>query len=157
MTLATVSVDPSRITTALAYDLASNLMGPEDLMAKYELSPDEFKIIVSSTEFRQLYREAKVAWESDPKARVEAKAQAAVEDGLLPVHAILHSGDYPPAARLEAFKQLKEVARLGGSRKADDMGGGRVSITINVPGQQAPAIIAGEVAASSTDAESTDY
>lgn len=140
------------MTTALAYDLASQLISTEDILAKYELSRDELAIIASSKEFKQLYKEAKLAWDSDPKTRVRAKAQAAVEDGLLPVHTILHDTSAAPASRLEAFKQLTGLADLGPKKEAGSTAG-RVSIVINVPGHKAPTLIEGEASnADSTDA-----
>ena len=58
------------MTTALAYDMASKLLSTKDILEKYELSKDELQIIISSKEFKTLYREAKLAWESDSKTRI---------------------------------------------------------------------------------------
>lgn len=117
--------------------MASQLISTKDILAKYEITQAQLKTILKTDEFKAYYKEAKLAWESDPKARVRAKAQAAVEDGLLPVHTILHDAQMTPQARLEAFKQLTSLADLG--PKKDMAGGaGAVSIVINVPHKNEP-------------------
>lgn len=145
-----LSVDPERLTTALAYDMASKLISVEEILKKYAIAKDELKLIVATREFKTLYREAKLAWDSDARTRVRAKATAAVEDGLLPVHTLLHDSQVTPQARLEAFKQLTGLADLG-PKKDNREAGGRVSITINVPHHKVPTLIEGEVLGDSTD------
>jgi hypothetical protein len=132
-----VSVDPKLLTNSLAFDMASQLISTKDILAKYELTQAQLKTILKSDEFKAYFKEAKLAWESDPEARVRAKAAAAVEDGLLPVHTILHDQQMSPQARLEAFKQLTGLANLGPKK---DIGGGAgsVAITINVPSRNEP-------------------
>ena len=138
-----VSVRPELLTTALAYDVASKLITLDDIRTKYELSAAQLRKLTATPEFRKLYKEAKVLWESDPEARIRAKAQAAVEDGLLPVHSILHNTEFAPLARMEAFKQLSNLANMGPKRD-ESTAGGRVSITINVPSTQHPTVINGD-------------
>jgi hypothetical protein len=128
------------MTAGLAFDIASELISTDDVLAKYELSKTQLTKIMRTNEFKTLYKEAKLAWDSDPKTRVRAKAQMAVEDGLLPVHRILHDEMMTPQARLDAFKQLTSLADLGPKKEIGDAGG-RVAITINVPSVTGPTVI----------------
>lgn len=137
------SVDPVKRTMALAFDMASKLISTQDILKKYGLTGGELATIISSAGFKQYFREAKLAWDADPQARVRAKAAAAVEDGLLPVHTILHDIDANPTARLEAFKQLTSLAGLG-PKKEEGGTAGRVNIQINVPSAGEPVVLFSE-------------
>jgi len=129
--LTPISIDPENLSSQLAYDVASKLLTVDDILVKYELTREEFMRLVKTDEFKKLYAEAKLAWEGDAKARIQAKAAMAVEDSLLTVHSMLVNDMVPATARLEAFKQLKSIAGVEPDKKETGTGA-HVAISINL-------------------------
>lgn len=120
-------------------ELAAKINEPSDILEKYGISMGEFRFLRELNSFRVAYKEAKLFWNSDANAkeRIAVKAGMLVEDTLLDVFDIIKNADANLAARLDAFKQLKEIAGVDARAQAAGAGGGngqRVFIDINFGG-----------------------
>jgi len=134
---------PARLTSTLAFDIASKLLSTDELLEKHGLTASELKSIVALPEFRRLYAEAKLTWESDIDQRLELKASMSLEDHLLTLHAMANDVGVDPQDRLNAVKLLAQVSGKAGSRAGSSGSGStageRVVININVPDPADPA------------------
>lgn len=136
MTNQELSLRYSEVSATLADDLATQLIPIPAILEKYELTKDQLKQIVATPQFKILFDEAKLRWNSDTNTeeRIRSKSSMMVEDSLLEVFHILHDAETTNATKLESFKQLTSVADLGPKRgKEGGSIGQRTTITINVP------------------------
>jgi len=135
-----VPLDSVRMAS-LAYELASDLIPPADIIERYRISAEDLRVLFKKEHFRNLLREYKLEWASpkNAKERVRVKAMLAVEDGLVDLYNIFKDGGLTAAARMEAYKQLTVLADAAPKKDAPAEGG-RVSITINLGDKNKPII-----------------
>lgn len=113
-------------------ELAAKIQEPKDILARYDVSEEEFRALSRTPAFRSAYTEAKQFWESNANARerIAVKALAMLEDSLLELHTIFHDGDKTGQVRLDAFKQMSVLAKVnGGEQKAENTRAGQ---TVNI-------------------------
>lgn len=126
-----------QIKARLAYELAAQLMPSKDVFRRFGIDRQQAKAILASPQFRTLYQEAKVVWNSSDgtKERIRAKAGMMVEDSLLELYRLFHDSDIAPPSRLDAFKQIVQIANLGPPRAGENgaEAGPKFSLTINIP------------------------
>jgi hypothetical protein len=126
----------------LAWELAAEITPVTDILARYGITPADFRNKLKDPMFRGAIREAKSIWKSDlnVQQRVRVKAAMMVEDSLLDVFAIIKNESQPAAAKLEAFeKLLKTSDMVPKAGKGDNSTAGAFKINIilgNEPNQQ---------------------
>jgi len=126
---------PEQVQARMAYEMAARLSDPKDILARYGLNANQAKKLFKTPQFKQLYREAKAVWEADTsvKERIRAKAAMMVEDSLLEVFGMVHNTEIAAPSRLDAFKQIMQVADLGPKRSdSDGASGPHFSLTLNL-------------------------
>jgi len=96
----------------LARDIARDITPVPDLLKAYQLSLPQYEEIVSGRIFQQRLEEELAAWNSDGRARIQAKAMAIVEEGLLELFDLIHNPSQPMAAKIEALKFTAKLASL---------------------------------------------
>jgi hypothetical protein len=135
---ATTSASTTDVSHQLATELAAGLTPLPEILKRFSLTPAKLKQLVADPHFQLLYAEAKAVWHGDAnvRERVRAKAQALVEDSLLPVYGIIHNPDMAPATRLDGFSKLAKIADLEPRRDNDAGGGSSFQLTINIPGEK---------------------
>jgi len=103
---------PAVNMTALATELAVKLLPTEEVLAQFGLTADQLRGILQDKQFRQMVLQIRADWNAatNSKERVRLKAALSVEENLLTMHRIVNDSDMHPSARIDAFKQLKELA-----------------------------------------------
>jgi hypothetical protein len=153
-------ISSNKIQARLAYELAANLMTPSEVFQRFGLNKQQARAILANPQFRTLYAEAKVVWNSaeSTKDRIRAKAGMMVEDSLLALWQILHDGEVAPPSRLAAFKEIVQVANLGPPRASEGPGesGPRFTLTINIPGSPGHEAKSVTIDAETAETDSTD-
>lgn len=140
---ATIPLESDQIQARLAYELASGLKPPQDVFTQFGISGPEAKAILANPQFRQLYAEAKAIWHSSDgtRARIEAKAAMLVEDSLLEMYRLVHDVEVAPPAKIDAFKQIVSVARVGPQKDGGPAAGGPAfSLTLNLGGVESKTV-----------------
>jgi len=148
------SVSPELVTHQLAYDLATGLYEPDDLVAKYEVSKAQFKRILKDSHFRRMYAEAKTLWNGsqNTQERIRQKSALLLEDSILPLYSIIHNATLAPAARIDAFAKLQSIADMQPTKGGD--GAVKESFTLNIHmpnGNEQQFVIEGEVLETAED------
>jgi len=88
-----------------------------------------------------MVQQARRDWDAldNTRDRIRAKAQIALEESITTVYGLINDKNTPGAARVAAFKEMKEIAGMGAKEIADG-GPGFVPIQIFLGGRDAPPI-----------------
>lgn len=128
-------------SAALAADLAANLYEPETVFTNHGMSLAAGQELLAQPWFKAMVEQARRDWDAldNVKDRIRTKAQIALEDSIPTVYGIIADKNTPGAARVAAFKELKEVAGMG----AKELEGGQAFIPIQIflDGRDRPATI----------------
>jgi hypothetical protein len=152
-----VSQISSEMSAALALDLASEVWPESTVFQNHGVDPIYGAALLQQAWFRKMVDEAKREWSSisSAKERIKLKSQIAVEQALGDLYAIVTDKTTPAAARVAAFKELKDVAGVAINEQAGPMS---TAPTVNIflNGDTEPAF---SVSSSKThrDAEETDF
>lgn len=119
----------------LAFDVALRLEGSgeelEDIVERHDVTVEELKKFCKDKQF-----EARVeTWRKEIKEKgmtFRLKARVQAEELLKTSWLMIQSPDVSPAVRADLIKQTVKWAGLEVSDKESDIGGGGVSITINL-------------------------
>jgi hypothetical protein len=132
----------AEFSAALATDLAADLYERETIFQNYGLSPEMGAELVNQPWFKAMISQAKRDWDAldNVRDRIKAKAQIALEDSIPTVYGIIADRQTPGAARVAAFKELKEVSGMS-ARETGDGGPGYIPIQIFLDGREAPPTI----------------
>lgn len=120
---------------ALAAELATKLLPLAEILKRYGLTKDELKNKLADPQFKHMVTEFRREWHSplSSRDRVKAKAALAVEDGLLELHRVFYDPDTNASVRLDAYKQLVQLADMQPKKEESGSTGGGFSVTINIP------------------------
>jgi len=135
------SVPHEKVTYTLAAELAAKLYSVPEIMERFGLNKNQFTRIITDEHFQEVYREAKSIWSGTDniKERIRKKAGLLLEDSILPVYSIIHNKELAPAARLDGFAKLVEIADMkatpGNSAVGPAGEGFKLNITIGDTGQ----------------------
>lgn len=135
----------------LAKDLAKELVPWETTIDKHGLTTEQFSELLDAELFQELLTEERAKWKSpeNTAARVMAKSQLNVEDGLLSIASIVSNPKVNPVVRVKAFSEMIKVAGTDNVAASRAQGGtGRAdafSISINLGGNREPMRVSGSV------------
>lgn len=130
-------IEQTKITNALAMELAAQLTDLPDILDRYGLSKAQLKRIIKDPEFKIIFAQAKARWGADANSaeRVATKSTLMVEDSLLTIYGILHDKDQTASGKLQAFNALVELSDASPKKSvAKDADSNKFSITINLSG-----------------------
>lgn len=118
---------------ALAAELGANLLPLPEVMRRFEIDPPTLKKLLADPQFRHMVKDFKRDWNSpmSAKDRIKLKSLLMVEDGLIELHKIFHNMDLNPAARMDAFKQMTELADAKPKKDALPEGS-KFNLTLNL-------------------------
>lgn len=96
----------------MASALASEIYDDEKIFADHGLTLEEGRALLEVPEFRKMVNEARKEWGSlnNAKERIQVKARVALEEAIIDIFSLLRNTEVPAAARVAAFKELKEIA-----------------------------------------------
>jgi hypothetical protein len=129
----------------LIWELVAKISDPKDVLRRYGIDAAGLRAKMKDKMFRAAFREAQNLWESDlnTEDRIQVKARAMAEDGLLTVFEILKSADSIPQLKLEAFEKLIKVGQLGPKKDKEGGGGRPFSVVINLRNTDKKVVIDG--------------
>ncbi len=134
----TVATPPDDLSTAaLAAELATRLYPVADTLKRFGLTADQLKHLMQDPQFRHQITEYRREWESPLSARerVRMKSALAVEDGLVELYRLYRDVTANPQARLDAFKQLVNLADMQPKANAQAEGS-KFTLNITLAGQE---------------------
>jgi hypothetical protein len=117
----------------LAREIALDIHPLEEIILTYKIGDIEWDRLQRSEQFNQLLQEAIEHWNSalTIKERAELRAQAMIEFNLLTANEMINDRTVPAPARVEMFKAVCRVAKMGDKELVSEAGQ-RVKITINM-------------------------
>lgn len=132
---------PAVNVTALATELAVKLLPTEDILKQFGLTAEQLRDMLRDQQFRQMISQIRADWNAatNSKERVRLKAALSVEENLLTMHQIVNNTDLHPGARIDAFKQLKELADV--APKTNVAEGTKFTLNIALQGQPAEKVV----------------
>jgi hypothetical protein len=140
--------DVERKLHIIARELAMHIKTPEQILAIAQITADEFREYTKLPLFRTLLREHTAVWEGtlNTKQRIQAKADAMVEQALPVYFEEMVDRKGPIAARGELLKTVSKIGTVGATADEDpkgnrvvvniDLGSTRVQIDKQMPNRQ---------------------
>jgi len=122
----------------VARELAVDIMEPETIVKKFDLTVAEWDAIIQHPQFKEMLIEEKERWNSslNTKERVEYKTWQILEDALLQFQEYLHSPHFSDAAKVQLLQALQKQVGIGQRDANPGAGmGERFQITINMGGE----------------------
>lgn len=100
------------MSSALALDLAAEIYDKATIFDRHGIAEADGEELLEQPWFQQMVASAKAEWDSigNSKERIQIKARLAVEEAIVEMYALLRDPKVPAAARVGAFKELKEIA-----------------------------------------------
>ena len=122
----------TELSAALAMDLASDMRTEAEVFAIHSIDPIQGGKILKLPWFRSMVDQAKKDWESvgNARQRIKLKAQIALEESISDVYKIVTDTATPAAARVSAFKELKDLS--GAAVATSDLGLGTSGPQVNI-------------------------
>lgn len=119
-------------SAALAFELASGLRPPLAVASDYGLNEAQLRELLDNPRFAEMVREARKEWESasNTQARIRMKARMAVEESLPTLFDVISDPAVAGAARISAFRELREIADVVAQPQAVAPGASLPPITI---------------------------
>ena len=129
------TISANDLDPALAVELAIGLLPIADILTRFGISKAHLVALLKNAVFRGMVTDYKREWHaaSNAKERVKLKAAMAAEEGLLQLYGIFNNADVNPTARLEAYKQLTNLADVVPKKDAVETGS-RFNLTLNLGG-----------------------
>jgi hypothetical protein len=102
------------LSASLALEVAHDLREVSDILSAHGITEAEFELIRKSPQFVEMVNTLRAEWASlkSTQQRIRAKAQLALEEGIIQLHSMLVSPQMNPVARVAAAKELKELAGM---------------------------------------------
>jgi len=119
----------------LAIELAANLQEPKEILARYNITKKDFKVLATTAQFKKQFADAKIAWgsASNTKERISLKAAMMSEAALLTMNQLLHDSSTPPSNRIDLHKHISTLGAVMPSRSGGEGDvGSKHSIIINL-------------------------
>jgi hypothetical protein len=130
--------DIDRKMRLVARELAVDIMEPQTIVEKFDLSVAEWDSIIQHPQFKEMLIEEKERWNSslNTRERVEYKTWQILEDALLKFQEYLHSPSFSDTAKVQLLQALQKQVGIG--QRDTNPGaalGERFQITINMGGE----------------------
>lgn len=124
-------INVAELSSSLAADLAAELYDQETVFRNHGLSGEVGQQLLGQPWFRSMVEQAKRDWDAldNTRDRIRTKAQIALEESIPTMYALIADGNTPGAARVAAFKEMKEIAGMGAK---ESEGGGPTFIPIQI-------------------------
>lgn len=121
----------SDMSAAVAVDLASDVWPENQVFSNHGIDPVYGAALLQQPWFRKMVDEAKREWSSitNAKQRIRLKTQVAVEQSIGDLYTIVTDVNTPAAARVAAFKELKDIA---GVASQESVGPANNAPTVNI-------------------------
>ena len=130
-----VPLELHQLQPKLAAEIGAGLLTTQDILSRYDLTPDQLKQIVQDPQFRNMVREFKRNWNDSlsAKDRVRLKAMLAIEEALPTIFDIVMDPLVSPNSRLDGFEKLAKLADAVPRKDNSGDTGPGFSININIP------------------------
>lgn len=153
----TTAPPPHLETAALAAELATRLYPVADTLKRFSITKAQLQHLMQDPQFRYQVAEYRREWGSPLSARerVKMKSALAVEDGLAELYRLYHDVTANPQARLDAFKQLVNLADMQPKQNAQAEGS-KFTLNITLAGQDSERVVV-EGRTQDGDAGQIDY
>jgi hypothetical protein len=142
-----VSLDLNEVSPLIAAELAAELSTPQTIRKKFGLSVSQWDLLKRNPMFRGMVREALKAFRGDMNAgaRITRKSEILLEDLLGDLYGIAHADTTPSSERINAIKQLAELAGRGKNADAKQGLPQTQTFTLNIAfgGEKSVSITAG--------------
>jgi len=96
----------------LARDIARDIVDIPDLLKVHQLTLAQYESILDNKFFQNRLEEEIAAWSADGRARIQAKAMAILEEGLVELYDLIHDKSQAMPAKIEALKFTARLASM---------------------------------------------
>lgn len=116
-----------------ATQLAMNVEKYDTVIKAFGLTPEEAKEIQEHPAFKAYHESALTEWTNanNSSGRAEVKAARAAEEAIPAIFRHIHDPDASDTSKIEAFKALGKMGRVG-ERAGAGVGGGGEMVKINI-------------------------
>lgn len=130
------------LSPTLAADLAADIYPAPEVFRRHGLDDADAKRLMSSEWFRHMIREAQSEWASvkNSKERLRIKGRVALEEAIPIIFSMISDDSIAPAARVAAFKELKDVSSVAATEGEMSIGSGLPSVTIFLGSPDGPSV-----------------
>lgn len=137
-----ISQVSSEMSAGLALDLAADIWPQADVFANHGIDPVYGAALLQQDWFARMVNEAKREWNSitNAKQRIRLKSQIVVEMSIDELYGVVTDKNIPAAARVAAFKELKDISGMSYDENAASAGAGVPSVNIFLNGEDGPSI-----------------
>ena len=138
------------LTAKLAMEFAAGLLSANEIKDHFNLTGAQVVTITSSTAFRELYADAKLATGGglETTARGRLKADMVIEDGLIQMHAIIQDAGSSSQNATDAFRAVTAISSHASKNRAGEGEGDATkgfTLNISLHGNTPTTVIEGEV------------
>ena len=142
--ITTTPLDSNHLRASLAAELAVGLLPLPDILKRFDMTSEQLRQLLKVPEFRGMVSQYKREWHeaANAKERIRLKAAVMVEENLIELHRIFNDIELNPTARMDAFKQMTNLADVQPSKDAS-ASGPRFNLTLNL-GNDSPVTIDAE-------------
>lgn len=132
----------TELSAALAADLAAEIYPQDVIFNNHGISPEAGEELLSQPWFAAMVAQAKRDWDAldNVKDRIRIKAQITLEEAIPTMYGLISDKNTPGAARVAAFKEMKEIAGMGMKEGAEG-GAGFIPIQIFLDGRDKPPMV----------------
>lgn len=101
----------SDLSASLAADLAAGIYSQQEIFDHHGIDVVQASVLLKSDWFQKMVEDARKEWASidNAKERIRVKARLSLEEGIIEMFNIIRDKNVPAAARVGAFKELKEI------------------------------------------------
>lgn len=127
------SLEINDLSPIIAAELAAELSSPEDIKKKFGLTTAQWRMLTKNPMFRGMVKDALKTFRGElaAGARILKKSEILLEDLLSDLYGIAKAKDVPSSDRINAVKQLAELAGRG-KKDSPDLGPRIAGFTLNI-------------------------
>lgn len=124
----------SDLSPLLAAELAAGLSSPTTIRTRYGLTKEQWDLLRTNQSFRGILKEALRDWRGDLNAgrRITLKAETLLEELLPELYQMVKSEAVPSSEKINAIKQLADLAGRSAKTMAPTGGGAGGGFTLNI-------------------------
>jgi hypothetical protein len=138
-----IPMPPDATINELVVEFALGLSTPREILSRFGVTDGQWLRLRANPTFRARLQEAYRELRADTAApkRIKAKAALLLEDLLPTLYAVARDATSPLGSRLEAVKQVRDIAGVGLKDEAIGKSGDGFTVVINLSPTQSEKVV----------------
>jgi hypothetical protein len=132
----------SETSAALALDIAAEIWPIQEIFTRHGLDRAAGEALLATPQFISQVETARREWGSltNSAGRIRVKAAVALEDSIQELYAFIRNKEIPGAARVSAFKELRELSGISMAAAAERNAAEAPTVNIYLSGHTVPSL-----------------